>query len=82
MRTSSLAAALACLTLANLQAAAPDLTADNIDDVVAATLPTPAESAWLKIPWQTDLTAARKKAAKEDKPIFLWEMDGHPLGCT
>ena len=21
------------------------------------------------------------KAAKEGKPILLWEMDGHPLGC-
>ena len=34
-----------------------------------------------KIPWQTDLWAARKKAAEVGKPVFLWEMDGHPLGC-
>ncbi|MEX2185419.1 MAG: hypothetical protein WD875_01440 [Pirellulales bacterium] len=40
------------------------------------------ESAWLSIPWQTDLWQAREKAAAAGKPILLWEMDGHPLGCT
>jgi len=34
------------------------------------------------IPWRTDLWAARREAATAGKPIFLWEMDGHPLGCT
>ena len=25
---------------------------------------------------------ARRLAAQKGKPILLWEMDGHPLGCT
>ena len=25
---------------------------------------------------------ARQEAAKQKKPIFIWAMDGHPLGCT
>jgi hypothetical protein len=37
---------------------------------------------WAQIPWLTNLWDARKKAAAEGKPILLWEMDGHPLGCT
>jgi hypothetical protein len=37
---------------------------------------------WTQIPWMTSLWDARKKAAAEGKPILLWEMDGHPLGCT
>ena len=41
----------------------------------------PAEK-WTEIPWETDLTAARRRAAREGKPLFLWMMDGHPLGCT
>ena len=45
-------------------------------------LPSKAESAWLEIDWKTDLWEARKEAAKTDKPIYLWEMDGHPLGCV
>ena len=37
---------------------------------------------WATIPWQSDLTVARQKAAREGKPLFMWIMDGHPLGCT
>ncbi len=44
--------------------------------------PSEKESAWLSINWHTDLWKAREKAAAEGKPILLWEMDGHPLGCT
>jgi len=25
---------------------------------------------------------AQAAAAREGKPIFIWAMDGHPLGCT
>lgn len=39
------------------------------------------EDAYALIPWQTSLWEARELAAKEGKPILLWEMDGHPLGC-
>jgi hypothetical protein len=39
------------------------------------------EDAFDKIPWLTSLWDARIKAAKEGKPILIWEMDGHPLGC-
>ncbi len=44
--------------------------------------PTPTEVKWLEIDWRTDLWEARKEASAKGKPIYLWEMDGHPLGCT
>ncbi len=44
--------------------------------------PKAAEESWLRIPWMTSLWEARQRAAAEGKPILLWEMDGHPLGCT
>ena len=44
--------------------------------------PAIGEDKWAEIPWLTDLWEARKRAAGEGKPILLWEMDGHPLGCT
>ncbi|MFT6178221.1 MAG: hypothetical protein ACJAQT_003543 [Akkermansiaceae bacterium] len=50
--------------------------------VVTEILPSVEESAWQKIAWKTDLWAARKEAARTGKPIYLWEMDGHPLGCV
>lgn len=42
----------------------------------------PKGERWMEIPWQTDLLAARQKAAREKKPLLMWIMDGHPLGCT
>ena len=34
------------------------------------------------IPWKIGLLDAQQAAAKEGKLIFIWAMDGHPLGCT
>ena len=43
--------------------------------------PAPDEP-WRTIPWKIALLNAQQTAAKEKKPIFIWAMDGHPLGCT
>jgi len=43
--------------------------------------PGAGEDQFASIPWQVKLWDARKLAATEGKPILLWEMDGHPLGC-
>ncbi|MBT4012583.1 MAG: hypothetical protein HN617_06685 [Planctomycetaceae bacterium] len=37
---------------------------------------------WRTIPWRTSLLDAQRRAITEKKPIFIWAMDGHPLGCT
>jgi hypothetical protein len=37
---------------------------------------------WRTIPWKVELLDAQQQAARERKPIFIWAMDGHPLGCT
>ena len=42
----------------------------------------PAEELWQKIRWRTDLAAARDEAAKRGLPVFIWAMNGNPLGCT
>ena len=44
--------------------------------------PLPREQKWAEIPWMASLWEARQRAAREGKPILLWEMDGHPLGCV
>src|SRR4051812_33219775 len=54
----------------------------QFDHVLALIKPPAAEQQWESIPWGTSLWDARKKAAAEGKPIVLWEMDGHPLGCV
>ena len=42
----------------------------------------PSNDPWKSIPWQTSLVDAQNQAASEKKPLFIWAMDGHPLGCT
>lgn len=37
---------------------------------------------WRTIPWRISVLEAQKVAAAEQKPLFIWAMDGHPLGCT
>ncbi len=44
--------------------------------------PRPEQLRWLDIPWESDLWEARQKAAKMPRPIFIWAMDGNPLGCV
>ena len=57
-------------------------TTKDFHDLLAHILPRPHEVKWQDIPWQTDLWAARRLAIAGHKPIFLWAMNGNPLGCT
>lgn len=55
---------------------------DTLDRKIAEVAPKPEEEKWLKIRWATDLLWARRRANENGKPLFLWLMDGDPLGCT
>ena len=63
-------------------AAAEPVPPERFDKLFALIWPAAKESKWLQVPWRTDLTVARQEAAAAGKPLLLWEMDGHPLGCT
>jgi hypothetical protein len=41
-----------------------------------------AAAPWRTVGWRIDLLEAQRVAAAEDKLLFIWAMDGHPLGCT
>jgi hypothetical protein len=78
---STLAVAAAAL-LGLAPPAAPPIPADQFQSLHALVKPTKDEDKWAQIPWSANLWEARKQAAAQGKPILLWEMDGHPLGCT
>lgn len=40
------------------------------------------ENRWQTVGWRPTLAAAVSEAARADKPVLLWTMNGHPLGCT
>ena len=44
--------------------------------------PHPDELRWQAIPWEVDIWEARRRATEAGKPVFLWAMNGNPLGCT
>ena len=62
--------------------AAEKIRPEQVADLLALIKPGKGEDQWATIPWMTDLWQARQLAARQGKPILLWEMDGHPLGCT
>ena len=68
-------------TAALAQAQPARLTDGEYASALAAIRPAAGEDRYTQIPWLTSLWEARQKAAREGKPILLWEMDGHPLGC-
>ena len=55
---------------------------DSLEGRIAQVMPTPQENAFLEIPWRTNLDQARIDAQRESKPVFMYIMNGHPLGCT
>ena len=75
--TGSLAAMLA----AGARAAEP-ISPAQFEPLRTLIAPKPDEERWASVPWMASLWAARDRAAREGKPILLWEMDGHPLGCV
>jgi hypothetical protein len=51
-------------------------------DLLQKLIKPPEDEAWLKIPWMIDLNEARRKAAKEGKPLIVFGTAGPTLGCT
>ncbi len=45
-------------------------------------LPEATELAWERIPWLTTFKDGIVAASAAEKPLLLWTMNGHPLGCT
>ncbi len=45
-------------------------------------VPSAEESVWRSIPWRTNLQDGIADAHASVRPILLWLMNGHPMGCT
>ena len=73
---------LAALSLAASASAAEPIPHESFEKLHGLIRPESGEDKWAQIPWRTNLWEARIEAARAGKPILLWEMDGHPLGCT
>jgi hypothetical protein len=74
----------AALVFVNSAWARPDrpteITRDNFDALRQMIKPNKWEWKWTEIPWAPNLWEARREAAEQGKPLFVWSMDGEPLG--
>ena len=59
----------------------PDIAPAEFRELQDTLLPHCLEK-WQTVPWKSNLLEARDLAAKSGKPLFMWSMNGHPLGCT
>jgi hypothetical protein len=59
-----------------------EVKAGTLDEKIAGVIPKASEEPWNTIPWRFDFAAARAEANREGKPLFVWMMNGNPLGCT
>ena len=69
----ALGLALACVPRAP---AAEPMTCEQFETLRKLIRPQPGESKWAAIPWLTDLQQARRRAAEEDRPLFVWRAGG------
>ena len=56
--------------------------AQQFDQLYTFIKPKIEELRWTEIPWEIDLGPARQKATLQNLPLFIWAMNGNPLGCT
>ena len=44
--------------------------------------PRAEEMKWLEVPWLPTFAEGIQASHDQQKPLLLWVMNGHPLGCT
>ena len=68
--------------LATAQTVDIDLNPDNYASWRDHILPAKDELAFFEIAWEMTFKDGILRGNESDKPILLWAMNGHPLGCT
>ncbi len=60
----------------------PVLTELTFDELFAACRPCADKEAWSEVDWVGEFWEGRRQAARQGKPMFIFAMNGHPLGCV
>lgn len=60
----------------------PELSDANLRYWIDFIRPADDDKKWERLDWRTELGAALEEAKQLQRPILLWAMNGHPLGCT
>ena len=61
---------------------APRLRLEDLERWRAHLLPDPEDLRFARIPWEPTFMDGVRLADQQQRPLLLWLMNGHPLGCT
>jgi hypothetical protein len=67
---------------AEIPPAVPVLTDTSLRQWIDFIRPSTDDNKWERLDWRTELGAAVEEARMLQRPILLWAMNGHPIGCT
>lgn len=76
------ASLLPALALIVAPVAGKDVRGKALDVWLAEIRPGAEELRFEEIPWRVTFRSAVRESQAQDRPILLWAMNGHPLGCT
>ncbi len=54
----------------------------DFDTIYDFVLPSDEDTRWRQVPWIPSLWEGMQVAKKTNKPMFIWAMNGDPLGCV
>lgn len=60
----------------------PELNSSTFNTLFEQCRARTEEERWTQIEWIGELWKGRRKAIDSGKPMFVWAMNGHPLGCV
>ncbi len=61
---------------------APELRRSDLAEWRAHLLPGEVDTRFARIPWEPTFLDGVRRASEQERPLLLWLMNGHPLGCT
>ncbi|MDA1265996.1 MAG: hypothetical protein O2816_13025 [Planctomycetota bacterium] len=68
--------------LLTLAAAGQDLDATTFEHWRDYVVPAAEDERWLEVGWRATYWDAVLEAHELERPLLMWAMNGHPLGCT
>jgi len=70
------------VTLVQSIGSAQELTERSLDKWASYLAPGTEECAWEGVAWRQSFRQAIVESQIDGKPILLWAMNGHPMGCV
>ena len=54
----------------------------SFQKLIKSIFPAVGEEKWRQTPWIPSISTGRQMAQERKRPMFLWAMNGDPLGCV